>query len=265
MDGAHKTRVLKYYYRSRADHRTSLLTAKPTDPVSQIGIAIENLANKKSAQSPFYPENTLTFHAKFDKKRNLNISKTCFTQHNTSNATQPKYGNEVQLFQAHLRVRAKKTFKYIQRTPTTTLEDILRTFGRKYVEPESIASAKHRFKKLSVELENQKHPRRKSISKIPLIKRTLEMTHTNRFSKTSMDSMDSKQVNLCVKTQVSVTKNPQTVEKKTNTPTTEISKTNISHNLTYCPKLVKRRKIEENPDAQTFLVSSWITDHQNGI
>ena len=52
-------------------------------------------------------------------------------------------------FHAHLRGLALKTFKKIQRTPTTTLEDILVVFRRrKYVKPESSASAKHRFTKL---------------------------------------------------------------------------------------------------------------------
>ena len=61
-------------------------------------------------------------------------------------------------FHAHLRGLALKTFKNIQRTPTTTLEDILKVFRRKYVKPESSASAKHRFNKLSFEPENQKLP-----------------------------------------------------------------------------------------------------------
>ena len=51
-----------------------------------------------------------------------------------------------------------KTIKNIQRTPTTTLEDILRVFRRKYVEPESSASAKHRFNRFSFDPENQKLP-----------------------------------------------------------------------------------------------------------
>ena len=59
-------------------------------------------------------------------------------------------------FHAHLRGLALKTFKNIQRTPSTTLEDILKVFRRKYVKPESSASAKHRFNKLSFDPENQK-------------------------------------------------------------------------------------------------------------
>ena len=48
-------------------------------------------------------------------------------------------------FHDHLRTLALKPFKNIQRTPTTTLEDILKVFRRKYVKLESSASAKHRI------------------------------------------------------------------------------------------------------------------------
>ena len=61
-------------------------------------------------------------------------------------------------FHAHLRRLALKTFKNIQRTSTTTLEDILVVFRRKYVKPESSDSAKHRFTRLMFQPENQKLP-----------------------------------------------------------------------------------------------------------
>ena len=51
-----------------------------------------------------------------------------------------------------------KTFENIQRTSTTTLEDILVVFRRKYVKPESSASAKHRFHCLTYNPERQKLP-----------------------------------------------------------------------------------------------------------
>ena len=61
-------------------------------------------------------------------------------------------------FHAHLKGLALKTFKNIQRTPTTTLEDILKDFRRKYVKPESSTLAKHRFHRLTFDPENQKLP-----------------------------------------------------------------------------------------------------------
>ena len=61
-------------------------------------------------------------------------------------------------YHAHLRWLALKTFKNIQRTPTTTLEDILEVFRGKYVKPKSSASANHRFNRLMFKPENQKLP-----------------------------------------------------------------------------------------------------------
>ena len=73
---------------------------------------------------------------------------------------QPNLTEEMKInhFHAHLRGLALKVFKNIQRTPTTTLEDILKVFRRKYVKPESSASAKHRFNRLFFYPENQKLP-----------------------------------------------------------------------------------------------------------
>ena len=73
---------------------------------------------------------------------------------------QPNLTEEMEInhFHAHLIGLALKTFKNIQRTPSTTLEDILKVFRRKYVKPESSASAKHRFNRLFFDPENQKLP-----------------------------------------------------------------------------------------------------------
>ena len=61
-------------------------------------------------------------------------------------------------FHAHLRGLELRTFKNIQRTSTTTLEDILVDFRKKYVKPESSASAKHRYNRLMFPRKNQKLP-----------------------------------------------------------------------------------------------------------
>ena len=73
---------------------------------------------------------------------------------------QPALTEEMKInhFHAHLRGLALKTFKNIQRTPTTTLEDILVVFRRKYVKPESSASAKHRLHRLIFDPGRQKLP-----------------------------------------------------------------------------------------------------------
>ena len=71
---------------------------------------------------------------------------------------QPHLTEEMKInhFHAQLRGLALKTFKNIQRTSTTALEDILVVFRRKYVKTESSASAKHRFNRLMFQPENQK-------------------------------------------------------------------------------------------------------------
>ena len=142
---------------SRADQNSSNMTPKPLDPVNQIALAIEKLANKNSPQSLFHPKYTLTFSGKNEKNEKFEYFEDLF---HTTLRMQPNLTAEMKInhFHAHLRGLALKTFKNIQRTPNTTLDDILKVFRRKYVKPESSASAKHRFNRLSFDPENQKLP-----------------------------------------------------------------------------------------------------------
>ena len=130
---------------------------EPTDPVSQIAQAIEKLARKNTKPSLFHPKNTLTFNGKLEKNEKFEYFKDLF---HTTLTMQPHLTVEMKInhFHAHLRGLALKTFKNIQRTPLTTLEDILVFFRRKYVKPESSAWAKHRFNRLMIQPENQKLP-----------------------------------------------------------------------------------------------------------
>ena len=132
---------------SHADHNLSNSTPKSLDPVNQIALAIEKLANKNSSQSLFHPKNTLTFTGKNEKNEQFEYFEDLF---HTTFRMQPNLTEEMKIihFHAHLRGLALKTFKNIPRTPNTTLEDILKVFRRKYVKPESSASAKHRFNRL---------------------------------------------------------------------------------------------------------------------
>ena len=128
-----------------------------SDPVSQIALAIEKLAHKNQVPSIFHPKNTLTFNGKLEKNEKFEYFEDLF---HTTLKMQPHLTEEMKInhFHAHLRGLALKTFKNIQRTPTTTLEHILVVFRRKYVKPESSASAKHRFNRLMFQPENQKLP-----------------------------------------------------------------------------------------------------------
>ena len=120
---------------------------EPTDPVSQIAIGIENFARRNTEPSLFHPKNTLTFNGKLDKNEKFEYFEDLF---HTTLKMQPHLTENMKInhFHAHLRGLALKTFKNIQRFPTTTLEGILVVFRRKYVKPESSASAKHRFNRL---------------------------------------------------------------------------------------------------------------------
>ena len=139
--------------------QTPLEHPEPTDPVSQIAIAIENLARRNTEPSLFHPKNTLTFNGKLEKNEKFEYFEDLF---HTTLKMQPHLTEDMKInhFLAHLRRLALKTFKNIQRTPTTTLEyiHILVVFRRKYVKPESSASAKHRFNRLMFQPENQKLP-----------------------------------------------------------------------------------------------------------
>ena len=61
-------------------------------------------------------------------------------------------------FHAHLRKDALQTFRNISATNKTTLDDVLIVFRRKYVKPESQATAKHKWHKLTFD------PNTKSLS-----------------------------------------------------------------------------------------------------
>ena len=125
---------------SRADRQTSTITETPSDPVNQIAQAIEKLANKNTPQSLFHPKNTLTFNGKNDKNEKFEYFEDLF---HTTLRMQPNLTEEMKInhFHAHLIGLALKTFKNIQRTPTTTLEDILKVFRRKYVKIQCLSKA----------------------------------------------------------------------------------------------------------------------------
>ena len=65
---------------------------------------------------------------------------------------------KVNHFHSHLQKEALQTFKNIQRTSRTTLEDVLVIFLRKYVKPQSVATAKHRWHRLTFDPSRQSLP-----------------------------------------------------------------------------------------------------------
>ena len=284
---------------SHADQTTSTLTNKPLDPVNQIAQAIEKLANKNSQQSLFHPKNTLTFNGKNEKNEKFEYFEDLF---HTTLRMQPNLTEEMKInhFHAHLRGLALKTFKNLKRTPSTTLEDILKVFRRKYVKPESSASAKHRFKRLFFDPENQKLPDfleelqesaekafgdnghqmienllyakitphlKKSINQAYLENGTYDKIVKHLEREMELNGLEADETS--VKTLMTVTKKEQNAEKptkkqneksKAQTPKTVPNKTlkndqcryckETGHMMADCPKLAKRRKLEEDPDAE---------------
>ena len=284
---------------SHADQNFTNLPTKPLDPVNQIALAIEKLANKNSPQSLFHPKNTLTFNGKNEKNEQFEYFEDLF---HTTLRMQPNLTEEMKInhFHAHLRGLALKTFKNIQRTQSTTLEDILKVFRRKYVKPESSASAKHRFHRLAFQPENQKLPDfleelqesaekafgdsahqmienllyakmpphlKKSINQAYLENGTYEQIVKHLEREMELNGLEADEP--LVKTQMTVTKKEQNTDKpnkkqndktKKQTPKTVPDKTlksdqcryckDTSHLMTECSKLAKRRKLEEDPDAE---------------
>ena len=279
---------------SHAEQNLSHLTTKPLDPVNQIAIAIERLANKNTQPSLFHPKNTLTFNGKNNKNEKFEYFEDLF---HTTLKVQPNLTGD---FHAHLRGLALETFNNIQRTPTTTLEDILKVFHRKYVKPESSASAKHRFNRLAFDPENQKLPDfleelqesaekafgenayqmienllyakmsphlKKSINQAYLENGTSDQIVKHLEREMELNGLESDEP--LVKTRMTVTKKKQNGKKsnkkqnekaKTQTPKTVPNKTlkndqcryckETGHMMADCPKLGKRRKLEEDLDAE---------------
>ena len=276
---------------SHADHNLSNSTVKPLDPVNQIALAIEKLANKNPSQSLFHPKNTLTFNGENEKNEKFEYFEDFF---HTTLRMQPNLTEDMKInhFHAHLRGLALKTFKNIQRTPNTTLEDILKVFRRKYVKPESSASAKHRFNRLSFDPENQKLPDfleelqesaekafgenahqmienllyakmpphlKKSINQAYLENGTYDQIVKHLEREMELNGLEADEH--LVKTQMTVTKKEQNTEKTNKKPNDKAKKQSpIKHSkvinavivkipVTDCPKLAKRRKLEEDPEA----------------
>ena len=273
------------------------LTAEPLDTVNQIALATEKLANKNSPLSLFQPK-TLTFKGKTERYEKFDYYEDLF---HTTLRMQPNLTEEMKNkpFHAHLRGLTLKTFKNIQRTPNTTLEDILKVFRRKYVKPESSASAKQRSNRLSFEPENQKltdflEELQESAEKAfgdnvhQMIENLLYAKMTPHLKKSNNQAylkngtfyqivkhlesemeLNALQADEPLgKTQMTVTKKEQNTEKHNKEQNEKTKKQTLktvpdkklyidqcrfcqdaSHTMTDCPKLAKRRKLEEDPDA----------------
>ena len=73
---------------------------------------------------------------------------------------QPDMSEQMKIYHIHslLRKGALQTFRNINSTNRKTLEDVLVIFRRKYVKPESQATAKHKWHKLVFDPDTMKLP-----------------------------------------------------------------------------------------------------------
>ena len=89
--------------------------------------------------------NTLIFDRKNEK---IDLFEDLF---HTMRKMQPEMTETMKIyyFHAHLRKEALQTFRYISASNSKTLDDVPIVFRRKYVKPESQATAKHKWYKLT--------------------------------------------------------------------------------------------------------------------
>ena len=92
------------------------------------------------------------------KARKLNFLRTCSTPHNDQNATGHDRANENYPFSIFAQERALQTFRNINSINRQTLEDVLVIFRRKYVKPESQATGKHKWHRLTFDPNTMKLP-----------------------------------------------------------------------------------------------------------
>ena len=129
----------------------------PLDPINRLADVIMGMNNKSSAQTLMVrPVNTatLTFDGKSEK---FELFEDLF---HTVIKMQPEMTEAMKInhFHSLLRKNALQTFRNISSANRQTLEDVLGVFRRKYVKPESQATAKHKWHKLVFDPNTMKLP-----------------------------------------------------------------------------------------------------------
>ena len=147
---------------TNTNHDTILLdpentTGQPQDPINRLADVLVNLQNKPQNQSlTIRPVNTttLTFDGKTEK---FELFEDLF---HTMIKMQPEMSEQMKInhFHSLLRKNALQTFRNINSSNRQTLEDVLIIFRRKYVKPESQATAKHKWHRLTFDPNTMKLP-----------------------------------------------------------------------------------------------------------
>ena len=136
---------------------TEAITEPPVDPINRLADVIMGMNTKQPSQTLMVrpvSTTTLTFDGKSEK---FELFKDLF---HTMIKMQPDMTETMKInhFHSLLRKNALQTFRNINSTNRQTLEDILAVFRRKYVKPESQATAKHKWHKLVFDPNTMKLP-----------------------------------------------------------------------------------------------------------
>ena len=129
----------------------------PVDPINRLADVIMGINTKQPSQTLMVrpvSTTTLTFNGKSEK---FELFEDLF---HTMIKMQPDMTETMKInhFHSLLRKNAVQTFRNINSTNRQTLEDILAVFRRKYVKPESQATAKHKWHKFVFDPNTMKLP-----------------------------------------------------------------------------------------------------------
>ena len=128
-----------------------------TDPITRLADVLTTMQNRPTAQHlTIRPvnSNTMTFDGKSEK---VELFEDLF---HTMIKMQPEMTEQMKInhFHSLLRKNALQTFRNISSSNRQTLEDVLVIFRRKYVKPESQATAKHKWRRLVFDPNTMKLP-----------------------------------------------------------------------------------------------------------
>ena len=131
--------------------------AAQTDPITRLADVLTTMQNRPTAQQlTIRPvnSNTMTFDGKSEK---FELFEDLF---HTMIEIQPEMTEQMKInhFHSLLRKNALQTFRNISSSNRQTLEDVLVIFRRKYVKPESQATAKHKWHRLVFDPNTMKLP-----------------------------------------------------------------------------------------------------------
>ena len=134
-----------------------LATAADPDPITRLADVLTTMQSRPTAQQlTIRPvnSNTMTFVGKSEK---FELFEDLF---HTMIKMQPEMTEQMRInhFHSLLRKNALQTFRNINSTNRQTLEDVLVIFRRKYVKPESRATAKHKWHRLVFDPNTMKLP-----------------------------------------------------------------------------------------------------------